>query len=494
MDSTGPVPPAVALPAGTLRVSALARRIHAAIQGAFPRRLWVVGEIAELERGLHRQHWFFRLCEAQADDGRRYALGAVIWNLDQKRLFGPHGVLNGVMEPKDGIEIRALVDVDFYGPNGDLRLVVREIDPAYTLGRIALERQKLLEALAKEGVLERQKRLALAEVPLTIGLITSAQSAAWNDFVEELRRAGVAYRVLCFDARMQGEDTVRTVVAGLKTLAARGVDAIALIRGGGSTVDLAWFDREPIARAIAGLKVPVLTGIGHEIDTSVADFAAHLSFKTPTAVAAFLNERAHAALRGIAESRERLACAEIFVRSERESLAEQAAALVRSTLQQVRAQQALVEEMGRELGRLPPRRLIAEHLDLRGAASRFRSSGALRAPLLEAQRIAEARRRIERGVAAAIERATERLAALGVKARLLDPLQVLRRGFALLRAEDGTIVKDSTAARPGDRIVAELRDGKLAAVVDGAPKPGANHGPTKTRRRPAVPTRQLEIW
>ena len=299
-------PPERVLPPDTLSISTLARRIRAALRSTFPGRVWVVGEAFELERNAHRKHWFFRLSETSPEDGKQYALSAVLWAADVSRLFGPGGRLEGIIEPRDGIELRVLCDVDFYPPTGDLRLVVRDVDPAYTLGKLALEKQQLVERLTREGVLARQRQLVLSELPLRVGLITSENSAAYNDFVKELLGSGQAFQILFFDARMQGEETVRTVVRGLQVLVSEQVDAIALIRGGGSTTDLAWFDREEIARAIASLKVPVLTGIGHEIDNSVADLAAHTAFKTPTAVAAFLAECGAQAERFVSSARDRL--------------------------------------------------------------------------------------------------------------------------------------------------------------------------------------------
>ncbi|MFG0317988.1 MAG: exodeoxyribonuclease VII large subunit [Planctomycetota bacterium JB042] len=527
-----------ALPPDTVGVAALARRIQLALKDAFPRRVWLVGEASELERARARRskHWFFRLVEEDAEDGRTYALGAVLWAGDVRRLFGRGGVLDGVIEPKDGIRIRALCDVDFYPPNGDLRLVVRDIDPAFTLGRLALERRRLIERLTREGVLELQKRLEVAEVPLEVGLVTAENSAAYRDFVEEVRASGLAIRIRVVDARMQGEETVRTVCRGLDTLERLDVDVICLIRGGGSAVDLAWFDAEEIVRRIAACKVPVWTGIGHEIDTSVADLAAQSAFKTPTAVAAALAERGRAARRGLDEAVRRLSRVLERTTAEEERLGRSVERLVRSRRRVedelerlartreavVRSGRARIEVAGRDLR--ADRRLLHSRLTHALAVPRGTIGalgGRLRAIPVRAvvRREREGTGRLLRGVRGAaarrLERARERVEASDARARLLDPTHVLRRGFALLRDARGRVLKETAAVEVGARVEVELRDGRVKARVDrkepteptepneptepdGSSPKGPAPRASETRRdgdeEGGEGARQLEIW
>jgi exodeoxyribonuclease VII large subunit len=499
-----PLPPAGAepLPPGTIRVSALAERIHLALREAFPRRFWIVGETSELERATHRAHWFFRICENQARDGKRYALGAVIWQADHRRMFGPHGSLKGALEPKDGVEIRALVDVDFYGPSGDLRLVVRDIDPTYTLGKMALERQRLIARLTAEGVLARQKQLTAPELPLAIGLITADNSAAYNDFVVELQRGGFAFRVWFRPAKMQGEETARTVRSALRALARRPLDAIAIVRGGGSTVDLAWFDREEVVRAIAECPVPVFTGIGHEIDSTVADLAAHRSFKTPTALAAHFVELASGAWQGVREARTRLALAAELLRDEREALLAAARRLGQGVAAIVREERVGLAAAKRALVRLPRRIVETEHRAALSARRRFalatqtalaaperavalRRQRLLSTPLLprlsvELAALARIHVASRRAAHALLERHEAQLVTARARTRLLDPQSVLARGFALLRDLRGRVLPDAARLEPGLRFVAQLRDGHVHARVEPQTlrddRPGAKNG------------------
>ena len=151
----------------------------------------------------------------------------------------------------------------------------------------------MLRQLEAEGLLRANAVHELPEVPLRIGLVTSAASAAYHDFLDELDASGFAFRVGVCDVRVQGANAPRRVVWALRRLAriASAFDAVVLVRGGGSRADLAPFDSDDVARAIAAMPLPVLTGIGHEIDRSVADEVAHTASKTPTASAQVLIER-----------------------------------------------------------------------------------------------------------------------------------------------------------------------------------------------------------
>ncbi|MBK6939802.1 MAG: exodeoxyribonuclease VII large subunit [Planctomycetes bacterium] len=484
-------------PSDTLRVSELALSIQAAMRRSFPRRVWVVGEVAELERSLSKRNWFFTLAETSPADGRRYSLGAVLWPDEQRRLFGPGGTVRGAIEPKDGIEIRALVSIDFYAPYGALRLVVHDVDPAYTLGKLALERRLLIERLTKEGVLARQQRHVLTDVPLSIGLISSADSAAYSDFVRTLEASQIAFRILFVDARMQGEDTTRTVVTGLRTLARRSPDVIVIARGGGSVLDLSWFDKEDLVRAVADSPFPVLTGIGHEIDTSVADLAAHRQFKTPTAVAGFLVERAQDAMRSLDDARRRLRAAGDSIRDAARGLREDVMRLRHAVSALVQRERAFVGGVAKDLVRLPIARLLAEAGVIERGLLRLRMSGGLDRGR---DRVQDLARRLVRAAMQRIREHEVALESCRTRVRLLDPAAVLRRGYALLEDSKGRVVTDARRVSSGDRIVARMRDGQIAARVERVEATSGMEnvdGEAKERRRPGRGPKhpgQLEIW
>jgi exodeoxyribonuclease VII large subunit len=221
-------------------------------------------------------------------DGDRIVgvLSAVVWKGEFLRL---RAILDRAgAKLADGQKVRCRVAVDFYPPGGRLQVQVREIDPSFTLGELARRREETIAALAAAGLLERNKALPLPAIPLSIGLVTSGGSAAYHDFLATLRESGYGFRVLFVHAAVQGPEAEAGIPSALALAAASGCDLLVLIRGGGSKSDLAAFDSRAVAEAVAIAALPVLTGLGHEIDESVADLAAHRSFKTPTKAAEFL--------------------------------------------------------------------------------------------------------------------------------------------------------------------------------------------------------------
>ena len=268
----------------TLTVAQLNAGIGAVLGRAFPDEVWVRGEIANLSRP-QSGHVYFDLVDAEC------ALSVTLWASDRQVVNAVLRRSGGAVRMSDGTEVRIRVRVAWYPKRGQVSLRMLSIDPAYTLGRLAEARELLLQRLRAEGLLARQPALAFAPVPLTVGLVTSDNSAAAHDFLMTLEASGYSWRVVLADARVQGIDAEGSVLAALASLRGAGVDVVCVVRGGGARTDLAVFDSEVIARAIALYPVPVLTGIGHETDTTVADLVAHRRCLTPTACAGALVER-----------------------------------------------------------------------------------------------------------------------------------------------------------------------------------------------------------
>ena len=260
-------------------------------------------------------------------------------------------------------------------------------------------------------------------VPLRVGLVTSVGSAAHADFLAELRSSSYGFDVVVADARTQGLDCERSVVSALRALTADAspVDVVALVRGGGARTDLAAFDRAGIARAIAEMNVPVLTGIGHETDLSIADLVAQRAFKTPTAVAAHLVERVS---RFLVQADELCSAA--------------ASHAVRSL---VRADERL-RRHGRSVAR------------------------ATRSALADQERTCDdAGQRLRRDPARALDRADQTLTGLEARVRAHDPVRVLARGWSITRDADGNVVRRSDAVAPGAALVTTVADGTIGSQV-----------------------------
>jgi exodeoxyribonuclease VII large subunit len=273
---------------GTLTVGEIGRRIERALRREFgTTAVWVRGEIRDLNRAPSG-HVHFNLTDGDL------SVPVILFGSDRPRINRQLTANGPAVRMDDGIEVRIRVEVRWFAPRSQVSLRMTGIDPAFTIGRLAEARELLLRRLAGEGLLRAQARLPLPLVPLRVGLVTSLGSAAHADVHRTLASAGFGFRVLECDTRVQGPGAEQHLAAAIRTVADAGAEVVLLVRGGGARTDLAAFDGEQLARAIAGLGVPVLTGIGHEIDTSVADEVAWQRLLTPTASAAFLVERVRA--------------------------------------------------------------------------------------------------------------------------------------------------------------------------------------------------------
>ena len=183
------------------------------------------------------------------------------------------------------------VNIEYHEIYG-LSLIIHNIDPAYTVGEMALKRKQIIDRLESEGVINLNKELTFPLLPSRIAVISSEQAAGFQDFTDELNQNEYGYKYLTklFSAVMQGKETEASVSSAINNIfeETANFDLIVIVRGGGSQADLSWFDNYNIAYLITQLPLPVLTGIGHEKDLSVTDIVAHRSFKTPTAVADFI--------------------------------------------------------------------------------------------------------------------------------------------------------------------------------------------------------------
>ncbi|MBK5224623.1 MAG: exodeoxyribonuclease VII large subunit, partial [Acidimicrobiia bacterium] len=406
--------------AHTLSVAELNARISDALSTAFAEQLWVTGEVHGL-KGSPNGHVYFRLVEPGTLGRPTEAnLSVVLFRSNARTVEHILARAGGGMRLTDGIEVRIRGEVLFYAPQGRVQLRMTIIDPTHTLGRMAADRDALLRTLALEGLLDRNVRLPLAPVPLRVGLITSADSAAAADVLHQLERSQVGWQVSLIDARVQGAGSVEHVVAALATAARLALDVVALVRGGGSRTDLVTFDSEAVARAIAAMPVPVITGIGHEIDDSVADRVAHRSFTTPTACATFLCEI-------VAAYRDR--CDDLW------------RAIARSSIDV----------------------LAREGADLRNMTARV-ASGARTTVELSGARVAELHTAVGRAPTRSIDRATAQLEALARHVRALDPQRVLARGWSITRTAEGTLVRHVADAPEGTVLVTSVADGTITST------------------------------
>jgi exodeoxyribonuclease VII large subunit len=271
------------------------------VSATFDDGLWIEGEIQGLKKP--NPHLYFSLIE---NEGGEKAQANI--NLFAGKLRAIQSKLrNQGLELKDGMRVRFYGRPDYYAPFGKLSITVEDVDTQFTLGDIAAQREALLKALLEKGVDKLNKRRPVPLVPLRLGVVSSSQAAGWADAQRQLEESGLGFSIHFIDVRVQGDDAPAQVAAALNTLSRRDdIDLVLLMRGGGSKSDLAAFDDERIALAISKCRHAVFTGIGHQIDTSIADVIAHTAHKTPTACAQAVIARVEDFLYNLASAQNQL--------------------------------------------------------------------------------------------------------------------------------------------------------------------------------------------
>lgn len=403
----------------TLTVSGLTNALAETLSERFPNEIWVSGAIRSLTRSANG-HVYFDLIDPEHAGDQPPAVPVVLFESTKARI---NQILkkSGAGRMEDGVEIRLRGRVAMHASRGRVQLVMSLIDPAFTLGRLAAERAALLQRLADDGLLETNRRIPMPRAPLHVALLTSAGSAAHADFLDELTRSRYRFEVTTYDARVQGPDAVHELTEAMRLAGRDAPDVIVVTRGGGSRGDLVAFDHEHLARAIATADRPVIVGVGHEIDRSVADEVAHLSVKTPTAAARALIDRCDVELAALVGASRRVAHAAVHVTT-------------RAGIELDRQRERLGLAVRAELGR------AGERLD----------------------RSAE---RTRRAVPAHLERARHGLTLADATVRGADPAVQLARGWSLTRTVGGDVVTSPDQIRIGDELEITIAGGRIRSTV-----------------------------
>lgn len=454
----------------TWSVSEIGEALGGALRRAFPDEVWIRGEIRNLSRGRAGMVWFDLVEPVPGGDHTRpptARLPVVLFDAARRRVNARLHQAGGGVRMSDGTEVRVRGRLGWYTPGGRLQLQMSDIDPSFTLGRLAADRERLLRALDAEGLLTRQQARPRPVVPLRIGLVTSAGSAAEHDVLDELRASGLGFRIVRADVRVQGPSAPRSVARGLRAMARRGVDVVLLVRGGGATTDLAAFDSEPIARAVATLDVVVLTGIGHDVDRSLADEVAHTAYKTPTACAQAVVEDVRAfEQRLVACWQEVAGAAERRTRREAERLRACGRHVSVTTRHGLVAAERSLDGGRDRLRRTTTGALARAGTGLERAAGRTEAGA--RAHLRgHDHTLAAARDRlVQRGPRAA-STAERELGRIEDQLRALDPARVLARGWSITRGPGGAVVRSPDDVSPGDELRTTLAGGDIRSTVVG---------------------------
>ncbi|RSL16299.1 exodeoxyribonuclease VII large subunit [Edaphobacter aggregans] len=414
--------------------------------------LWVEGEISNC-RIAPSGHVYFTLKDGEAQ------LPVVLFRRQALLLR---------FRPADGLAVLVRGRISIYDTRGQLQLVAETMEPRGA-GALQLAFEQLKARLLAEGLFDAARKRALPAFPACVGIITSPTGAVIRDIVNVIRRRHARLNLLVFPATMQGVNCAASVAAGVRWFNKNSslADVIVIARGGGSMEDLAGFNDESLARVIAGSKIPVVSAIGHETDFTIADFVADLRAPTPSAAAELVTAAQHRIEERVQSLAMRVHRAGRFhLMHARQRYARLSAESVLTRLHDaVSRRDQRIDELRLRLESAAARRLRLPAARLGGLSERLRRQDV-------SLRIARAQRRLQQDVAR-FERAASqmlsprwnRLNRAAARLEALSPLAVLSRGYAIVYAADGTVLRAASETAAGQMIRARLSQGSLEAQV-----------------------------
>lgn len=434
-------------------VGELVHRVRDLVEEEFG-DVWVEGEISNL-RPASSGHVYFTLKDAEAQ------LPVVLFRRQAQLLR---------FRPEDGLHVLARGRVSIYDQRGQVQLIAETMEPA-GVGSLQLAFEQLKERLKVEGLFDAERKRPLPAFPRTAGIITSPSGAVIRDFLNIVGRRHSGLNVLLCPASVQGDAAAPEIESALACLnSLQSVDVIVLARGGGSLEDMAAFNNERVARAIAASRVPVVSAVGHETDFTIADFVADLRAPTPSAAAELITEAQHRIAEHLAQQDHRLERAvhfRVLQAQQRLSRAPVSRAEARVTALLHRYEQR-VDDAGLRIE-------SAWNRNLRGAQRRVEELTAAvlrhdpRQKLAHArQQIASYRTRLERAAERKIHEEQSQLISLQARLQSLSPLAVLDRGYALVLDAKGTLIRSAKQVKAGEAVVTRLSDGAFTSRVESA--------------------------
>ena len=454
--------PARAAPAGSdkpLTVSQLTARIERVIRAGLPGTVSVRGEVSNYRLHGASGHAYFTLKDIGA------CIDCVMYRSEVATLR---------FNPADGLELVAGGRICVYAPRGRYQLQVATLEP---LGQGALElaRRQIQEKLQAEGLFEPERKKSLPRYPQRLTLVTSTGTAAVRDMLKVLGRFPFL-KVDIYHVPVQGDGSAEKIAAALAELNRAGSmvrrpDLILLGRGGGSLEDLWEFNEEVVARAVAASRIPVITGIGHEIDVSIADLAADYHAHTPT-------EAAQVATAHWRTARDLIDTAGVRLRRElrtRLNDARQRLAHVerheafRRPLDRVNALRQLLDDRQRAMTLAVGERLRQIHDRVARLDGRLRERHPRHLAALHSERLGALAQRLDRAARQSVESPVRRIDVLSARLHCISPQEVLKRGYSLTTSKrTGQIVRDAADVKPGDTLVTRLADGQVQSRVEDA--------------------------
>ncbi len=436
------------------------------------RRVWPVSRLVEEVRALVEQRYLDVWVEGEISNLRPAPSGHVYFTLKDAEaqlpvvLFRRQAVLLR-FRPEDGLHVLVRGRASVYAQRGQLQLVAETMEPVGA-GSLQLAFEQLRDRLKDEGLFDAELKQPLPAFPRTVGIVTSPTGAVIRDFLNIVERRHAGLNVLLYPVAVQGESAaaeIETAIADLNRTPQ--VDVIVVARGGGSLEDLAAFNSERVARAIAASRLPVVSAVGHETDFTIADFVADLRAPTPSAAAELITAAQYGVAERLAQDDLRLERAVRYqllqARQRVDSLhAERAEWRMTAQLEQLGQR---LDDAGLRLEHEIREQLRARHdrvVELEAAVLRHDPRRMLAATR---ERLTIARHRLDRAWERVAHDARARTHAAEVRLNALSPLAVLDRGYALVRGADGAVIRSAAQLASGDSVTTRLRDGTFSSRV-----------------------------
>lgn len=445
-----------------LTVSQLTSRIKAILQHGLPGQIIVRGEVSDWTHAASGHRYFCLKDKASS-------LSCVMWQTDAASLR---------FEPSIGQELIATGTIDTYPARGEYQLRCHRLEPAGQGARELAHRQ-LLERLQREGLFERARKKPLPPYPQRICILTSAQAAGYHDVLKVLRSCRFL-SLLLYPVPVQGEAAAQRITEALEHLGKShgdvgGIDVIMLVRGGGAPEDLWCFNEESLVRALAAMPIPVITGIGHEIDRTIADMVADYEAHTPTEAAQVLvkhwkNARQRVDQLGIVLRRD----GRELLRARREELAHSIRhEMFTRPAEGVNRRRRRVDELGFALARALRGLARRTGARLRGFSEALQRAHPRQKLALDRGRVAELGQRLSRAQERVLASRHNRLKLAARHLGALDPTAVLARGYTLtVLHRTGMLLRSAQEAQPGDVLLTRTGDGEVQSTVqDAAARP-----------------------
>lgn len=418
----------------SIRLSDLAKEISEVFRKNFSmERYWVSAEILGLK--INKGHCYLQLGEKDERSTQPKAeFKAMIWsstfNMIHSRFIAETG-----NELQENIEILCKVEVQFHERFG-MSLIVHDVDAAYTLGKMAIERKKTVDRLKQEGVYNLNKELALPSVIQNIAVISSADADGFKDFTTKLNdnKFGIVFHTKLFPSLMQGDNAPRDIIAALTIIKQhtcfKFLDAVVIVRGGGQTSSLSCYNDYLLAHEVANYPLPVLTGIGHTADVSIVDEVANLNLITPTAVADFIIQHANSFKEQIDYLRDGIhAYANLCIDSEEESVTELMNAIVSIVNDTMDNENLFFDNLASIIKQTVNQELISESSKLVYSKDKIRFLSE-RIIATQLNQLSFDSSMLKNKAGTAIKQEENYLNNAQQKSLILDPINILKRGFS----------------------------------------------------------------